>query len=1390
MVAPSSSPTRRPALSDAKRALLGQMLDRAATPAAAPVADAIPPRPAGATIPLSLSQQSLWFFHQLDPASPLYHIPMALRLEGALDVAALQGALDAVVARHEMLRTRIALVEGAPVQHVLPTAQLPLRQIDLSTTPPDAREAVALTRVNEESCQPFDFAGDTLLRALLIRVGETSHILVLTAHHIVSDGWSWGVLFRELAALYEAQRTGRPAALRELTLQYGDFVLWQRERLGRNALAQELAFWRKELAGAPALLELPSDRPRPAVQTFRGGFEQRTLSPTLTQRLRALARAEGATLFTTLLAAFQVLLHRLSGQPDLVVGTAVAGRTHAQLEDVFGYFVNTLPLRSRLAGDPSFQDFLRQTRVTCLDALSHQEVPFDQLVAELRPARSPSHLPLVQVMFTLQDDRAAAPRLAGIEATRLETPTDTAKFDLSLMISETESTLTPYLEFNGDLFDAETARRWLGHFETLLDGIVTQPALRVSELPLLSPVERAQLIETWNDTRTEYPREATLVSLFEAQVALRGETVAVETVGEKLTYNELNRRANVLARHLRECGVMVDTPVAFCLERSTATIVTLLGILKAGGAYCSLDPDYPAERLAFMLGDLQPKVLLTRRALAARLPAVAGVQVLCLEDISDAGEAEAPNPAPVASPESLAYISYTSGSTGKPKGVCVPHRGVVRLVHGADYARFGADETLMQFAPVAFDGSTFEIWGALLHGARLVVHPPGMPSLSELAGFIERHSVTTIFLTTGLFHALVDHSLKRLHGVRQVLVGGDTLSPAHAQRFIEALPKCRLINGYGPTENTTFTACQTVARVDGPISIGRPIANTDVYILDPHGQPTPIGVPGELWTGGDGLARGYLRRPEITAEKFVAHPFKTGERIYRTGDLARYRADGSIAFLGRMDRQVKLRGFRVELEEIETHLRRFPGVSDGVVTAPEDGTGDRRLTAHVVATNADAEALRAHLRQQLPAHMVPAVVIFVPALPLTANGKVDLRALPAAAADVGRDRPASVAPRDRWEEQLVKIWEAVLGVTPIGVTDRFFDLGGHSLMALRVVAQIEALLGQRVSVTTLFQAQSIRELATVLRGDVAAPVTESPLLALQPQGTQPPLYLVPGVGGGMIWGYINLSRHLGTDQPVYVFRADGAPGDGFETIEAMAARYVRELRTFQPEGPYSIGGYCFGGNVAFEMARILEAQGQQVALLALMNSSPPNSDYYRFRWTIPSLARFAANLFYWLRYFFTWERKLRRDYVQWKLTQLRRTVAGWLGMIDTAQGCGPEEIVNLSALPASERKLYDAHVRALIQYRCGPYQGKVTLLRTRGHPLFCSYDKSYGWREFVRGDVALLPIPGAHESLLQEPHVRAVAAALIGCRASAAPQNAPSERHPATPAMATKGCAA
>jgi aspartate racemase len=1106
----------------------------------APQAEKIQRRTTPDFAPLSFAQQRLWILDQLQPDSAAYNIPAAVRLRGAFRIELLQQSLDTIVARHAALRTTFVQGPEQPVQVVAPAQSLILPIIGLEQQAPVEREAEALRLALVESQRPFDLTQGPLIRVMILRLAADEHILVVTMHHIICDGWSIGVFVRELATCYQSFASGQAPGLAELPIQYTDFASWQREWLAPGApgqvLEEQLAYWKRQLSDLTPVLELPTDRPYPAVQTFKGQLESLALPPTLAAALLEISRQEGATLFMTLLAAFQLLLARYSGQNDIAVGTPIAGRSRPEVEPLIGCFANTLVLRSDLSGDPSFRALLGRVRELCLEAYTHQDVPFEKLVEELHPKRDLSRNPLFQVVFALQNVPKTALQLPGLELSMVDLNIRTAKFDLTLEVEETPHSLVLNLEYNVDLYDAATVARMLQHFKTLLEGIVAQPDQRLSDLDLLSASERHQILVEWNATATPYPRERCIHQLFAAQAARTPDAIALTCGEQALSYHELDGRANQLAQHLRALGVAGYTKgevrVGLCLHRSLELIVGVLAILKAGGAYVPLDPSYPSARLQFMLDDAQVPIVLTQESLAQHLPEH-GARLICLDrDWPQIAQESATPPTDDATADSLAYIMYTSGSTGQPKGVSVIHRNVVRLVQNPNYVRCGPDEVMLQFAPIAFDAATFEIWGSLLNGSRLVLFPPHLPTYQEIGQVIAAQQVTTLWLTAGLFQQMVDNHLDGLRSVRQLLAGGDVLAPAAVQRVLTALPQCTVINGYGPTENTTFTCCYPLTDPDqlGPsVPIGRPISNTEVYVLDDRLNPVPIGVVGELYTSGDGLARGYWRRPELTAERFIPHPFAQGApavpgaRLYRTGDQVRYRPDGVLTFIGRRDQQVKLRGFRIELSEITAVLAQHPQVGECVVVMREDqppagGHPDRRLVAYVVenkeqrttkqgsaenkeqqtteqankqtnehaSDEADANdgstlcsphELRDFLKARLPEYMVPAAFVSLPAMPLTAHGKIDRRQLPAPERSAMVADADYVAPRTAVEAVLAALWAEVLGVERVGIHDHFFDLGGHSLLATKLMLRVRDTFKVELALRVLFEAPTVAELA-------------------------------------------------------------------------------------------------------------------------------------------------------------------------------------------------------------------------------------------------------------------------------------------------------------------------
>jgi amino acid adenylation domain-containing protein len=910
--------------------------------------------------PLSFAQERLWFLNQLAPGNPFYNIPAALRFNFPINVPVFERSLNEIVRRHETLRTTFRLLNGEPRQLIAPKLRISCLVIDLRGMPAAEREVEALRLATEEARAPFQLTEGPLIRASLLQLNEAEFVFLLTFHHIISDGWSMTVFARELAALYGAFSLGRPSPLSELPIQYADYALWQREFLEGPQLEEELGWWKERLRDLP-VLQLPTDRPRPRVATYQGASIPVMLSPSLCAGLRAISQRSGTTLFNVLFAAFNVLLHRYTRQDEIVVGAPIAGRDRTEIEGLIGFFVNTIVLRTRLSGDWTFTELLNHVRKEVSEAFFHSQVPFEKLVEEVQPERDLSRNPLFQVVFQVFSNLNSAPASASNKVDALRVQRGTAVFDLGFHLWEGAETITGEVEYSTALFDRETVMRMVGHFHRLLEAIVTNCETPISRLPLLSDAERAQLLGEWSGTETSYPRNRCVHELFAEVARADPKAIAVEFGEQTLTYGELESRSSRLANYLRESGAGVETLVGVCFERSIEMIVTILAVLKAGGAYVPLDPSYPEARLKLIFEDCRTGLIVTAETLASRFSFSDARLVLVDREAARIEEGSDVSPAMEGNPEQLAYVIYTSGSTGRPKGVAVPHRGVVRLVRNTNYVTLTPKEVLLQFAPISFDASTFEIWGALLNGARLVIFPPYSPSLEELGRFIEERGITTLWLASSLFQQMVDGPIDSVRAVRQLLAGGDVLPAPHVRRALEELDGCEVINGYGPTENTTFTCCFRISNsseVGDAVPIGRSISNTRVYILDPHLEPVPIGVPGELFAGGDGLARGYLHEPRLTAERFIPDPFASNPkaRLYRTGDLARFRSDGNIEFLGRLDHQVKIRGFRIELGEIESVLRQHPAVAETVVVARDGELGNQRLTAYVVQTREEKEA--------------------------------------------------------------------------------------------------------------------------------------------------------------------------------------------------------------------------------------------------------------------------------------------------------------------------------------------------------------------------------------------------------------------------------------------------
>ena len=1039
---------------------------------------------------LSFSQQRLWFMDQLEPESAAYNIARAVKLAGALKTEALERAFDEVVRRHEALRTNFLTVEGKAVQRIARDTRFSLPFTDLSLLSETERDAELARRVRAEAQQPFNLAEDVLLRISLLQLREDEHVVLLTMHHIISDGWSMNVLIHEVATLYAAFSSDEASPLPELPIQYFDYAQWQRAWLSGAVLEAQLGYWKRQLSGSPPALELPTDHPRPAMQTFNGSMRSANLSRELSQRLKKLSTQEGATLFMTLLAAFQTLLSRYTGQSDISVGTPIANRTRAEMENLIGFFVNTQVMRTDLSGNPAFREVLRRVRETALGAYAHQDVPFEMLVEELQPERNLSRTPLYQVMFTLENDTMNSIQMPGLTLKPLAVESETAKFDLTMWMVETDEGLTAALEYNTDLFEEATVNRMLSHFETLLEAIAANADTPIADLPLLAHDEEQSLLREWSTKVGEFSRLC-IHEAVEAQAARNPDAVAVVYQDQQLTFGELNRRANQLAHHLRTLNVAPEVPVGVCMARSVDLPVALLGVLKAGGAYVPLDASYPSERLAFMLEDSDVPVLLTQSALAEQLPAVRA-RVLCLDTEWQAIDRHSnENPAATVSNRNLAYVIYTSGSTGKPKGTACQHEGVMNLLADFDdRAPLVAGSAHCFWGTFSFDVSVYEIFSSLVAGGTLHIVPEEIRTDSfSFFRWLRVQKIESTYITPSMLRDVADWLTQDANtlSLRRLLVGVEPIEQSLLETIMARVPGLRIVNGYGPTEATicaTLYSLPAQTGGDRRTPIGQPVRNYDVYLLDRNLQPVPVGVPGELHIGGVGLARGYVSRPDMTAERFIPHPHNSrrGERLYRTGDIARWLSDGNIEYIGRADHQVKVRGYRIELGEIETALDTHEAVREAVAVAREDTAGGgKRLVCYCVMEDGaqfNAAELREHLRTRLPDYMVPAAVVLLEEMPLTPNGKVNRKALPAP--DYSREQLGReyVAPRDAAEEVLAGIWAGVLNVKQVGVNDNYFELGGDSILSIQIIARANQ-SGLHLTPKQLFQHQTIAELAAV-----------------------------------------------------------------------------------------------------------------------------------------------------------------------------------------------------------------------------------------------------------------------------------------------------------------------
>ena len=1293
----------------------------------------IPVVPRGGLLPLSPAQQRMWFLSRFEGSSSAYCIPMALRLRGPIEAEALRRSLECIVARHEILRTRFAAIDGIPFQQILAPSpfRLPIER-DMGT-PEDQRQARAEQLAFRETHRPWDLATDSPFRARLIRFDPEDHLLILMTHHIASDGWSKSVLFRELEVCYAAELKGSEPELPPLPIQYADYAQWQLGSLDGQSGGRFASYWAKRLEGLPALLDLPLDLPRPARQTFDGSILRAELPASLRDALTEASRKESATLHMTLLAGLAALLYRYSGQEEFCVGVPTAARIRTEFEPLIGSFVNTLPIRAGVSGDLRFKDLLAQIRQSGLEAQACEEFPLERILEAVRPQRSLSYSPLFQVLFQLRNFPEIVTRLEGLQVEAVRFDSGTSQFDLSLDATGTSAGLELTLIYNTALFDRATAERLLAHYQILLEAVAKDFETQVAKLPVLSGRERAQLLSDWNLTSAEYPRESAL-ALFEQQAARCPANPAVSGGGRTLSYRELDRQADAIASHLGRMGVKRGSLVAICVERSPAMLAALLGIWKAGAAYVPLDPSYPSQRLQFILEDSGAHALLIERALEGLFPRLE-IPVLRLDASHQRLGVERGESAPGA--EDLAYVIYTSGSTGKPKGVPIRHRSLVNLLASMSKTlEFTATERVLALTTISFDISCLELFLPLTVGAEVLV---GSRDLSgdgaKLSAAIERTQATLVQATPATWQILTDGGWTTRPGLK-ILSGGEPLPKSLAAKLCR---NASLWNCYGPTETAIWSTVARIQTDDDRITIGRPIDNTQVYVLDSAVQPVPVGVAGELYLGGDGLAPGYWRRPELTAERFVPNPFSAdpASRLYRTGDLVRYLPDGRIEFLRRADNQVKLRGFRIELEEVEFAAETHAGIGSAAAAILKAGTPEARLALFYVASAEVAPSigdLRRHLKESLPGYMVPSLFVPVEALPQTPAGKTDRKALAVLAEEssicsghAATSTAVSESERSMPEELLIEIWEEALGRCPIQREDDFFALGGHSLLGARLLARVENAFGVSLPLSAFFEAPTVAQMLACL--GPSAKAAHSKVIPIRSSGSGTPLYVLHPSPF-----FRSLYLALPEQARVSAVSVPAPPPAGQQLIlEQMAERQLGAIRKTQPAGPLALLGWCADGVLALEMAQQIRRLGGGAPLVVLLDTFAPRK----------------------------WRRVTGRE-TAWN--RVGRHVARGLYHAENLWRLGPAESGNYLKRrwnsSSSRRGEGDgsnpALVKAAWEYEPSPYAGPVVLFRAMERPRGASADSVSFWGEILQ-DLDVVDVPGNHIEMLREPNVQIIA---------------------------------
>ncbi|HET7012556.1 MAG TPA: amino acid adenylation domain-containing protein [Streptosporangiaceae bacterium] len=1319
---------------------------------------AISPRPAGQRdLPLSFAQEQLWFLHRFAPGQPAYNVPKALRLAGPLDVAALEAALDALVARHEALRTRLVTSDqGDPIQVIDPPAPLPMKVTELR----DQSLAKLRQLAQVEAVKPFRLVGGPLIRVHLYRLAEGDHVLLLVIHHVIFDGWSARVLLHDLAALYEQQVTGAPSGLTQLPIQFADYALWerQRERTHRTAPPGELEqYWRQTLAEAPTV-HFPTDRPRPISDDGHGGLAEHLIDGELPGQLRDLSQRTGSTLFVVLLSALQALLYRYTGQADLTVGTVTANRRRPELTSLIAFLVNTLPIRTDISGDPPFTELIERVRQATIGAYAHQDLPFAKIVAATRVPRDPSRAPLFQIALTYAERDETPMRGGGVQFTLsdLIVGITAAKFDLDFSIESRRNGLWIECSYKTALFDTETIDQLLVHLERLLRGAASNPKARLSELPLLTEAELARERSSWNPAPA-LPPQGCVHEMFERQAAETPDATAIEFGAERITYADLNRQADQLAHRLRAAGVGPEVLVAVSQQTGPRRLATLIAIWKAGGGYLPLDPALPADRLAFMIADANAKVVVTDEPSTASLPTtLAAVINLDTESIDRTEDRPAHSGA---TPANVAYVIYTSGSTGQPKGVVVEHRQALSFLTSViDLYQIGPQDAVLQFSSLSFDASVQEMFMPLLAGGRVVLAPPdSLHSPRRLISLLSDHAVTIAVLTPSVISLLDDINLDRanpddvnlggteLPALRALVSGGEELSSDLAARWLRP-GRLRLVNDYGPTETTVSAVChELTAGTPLPPPIGLPLPHCRAYLLDQHLNQVPVGVTAELYLGGTGVSRGYLNRPALTAQRFIPDPFRPGGRLYRTGDLCFRRSDGTIVFAGRADQQVKLRGLRIELGEIEAAIAAFAHVRQALVTTFTNQQGERLLVAYLSPQHGhhvDESELREHLSATLPSYMVPAHLVTLTEFPLTIGGKIHRQALPAPiqSAPAPSGQPATQA-----ETVLADLFAAALNLPHVNPTDNFFATGGNSLQAMRLVDLIANRTGHDLSPAAVFLHPTPRDLADHLEPGPASSIS---LIPLSSDLGDPPMVLIHAIGG-TVFDYAKLAADLADTFSVYGLQAPGltqSQPSHAASVADLATRYIELLRAELPDGPYCLGGWSMGGVLAYEMARQLETEAEHLPLLFLIDppyAVPLSTDLSGTELTAQFVADAVASLGY-----STGNRPAPET------TSTSDQLAWLANLVDASDS-------QLTARLSRRLEVFAAHNRLL-----AGYQPEPAIIRAA--TVFVSASRSLNapsvpdWLRHFAGPVHQVVLDSDHYELLRPPLSAKVAAAVKG----------------------------